>query len=476
MADEWDQFPDASPAGADPWAQFPDASPAPVVRQASPEPARESFGDSLKRGAGVAGRAVLQGVAAVPLLPLDAGIAIGNLINRATGQKELAYASDKFNQALNQAGVPEPQGFIEKAGSVAIGAAVGSRLPAPGIKDPAPKGFTKLSDTAVRDATLKAGQDVGLRVPPSTTNPSGLNRALETIGGKVATAQDASTKNQKVFNELARKALDLKDDTPLTPEMLSGMRAEAGKAYQEVRKIGSIPTDTPFRAALAKLTRTSKNASRSFPGLGKSEIDDVVSSLNQKSFDSGDAIDAISILRDNASKAYSSGDKALGRSYREASGVLEDMIERHLARTGASGSLNALRSARQLIAKTYSVENALNSSTGNIIASKLASQLSKGKPLSGELKLAAQFAQAFPKAAQQIIDSGSVRNTDLIVAGGTAALSQKYQYLLYPFLRQAVRAGMLSKAGQSLATKGTAQIAPRAVMGAIPPAQDLVAQ
>jgi hypothetical protein len=90
--------------------------------------------------------------------------------------------------------------------------------------------------------------------------------------------------------------------------------------------------------------------------------------------------------------------------------------------------------------------------------------------------LAAEFARAFPKAAQQILDSGSVRNTDLIVAGGTAALSQKYQYLLYPFIRQAARIGLLSKVGQKLATQSTKQIPPGVAMGAIPAAQDLVSQ
>lgn len=423
------------------------------------------------RSAALIGRAAVEGVTALPLMAMDAGVGIRNLI---TGSNYDA-PSKLFNDSLNQLGVPQPHGLVERAGSFLVSAATGSRVPAPEAANQAPKNFVPPSDTPVRDAALAAAQNEGYVVPPATTNPSGINRALETVGGKVATAQDASIKNQSITNRLAKRALGLGDDEPLTREVISQIRGSAGKIYEKIRNIGPVQADQEFTQDLAGIVQGSRNTARSFPGLGSSEIDNVVESLNQPQFEAGDAVDAMRILRNSADKAFRSGDKALGKSYRSASDALEGVLERTLEKSGDKSSINAFKAARQLIAKTYTVDKALNESTGNVIAAKLAGDLAKGKPLTGELKLAAEFARAFPKAAQQILDSGSVRNTDLIVAGGTAALSQNYKYLLYPFLRQAVRVGLLSKPGQKLAVEGALRTPPGVVMGAIPGAHDLVA-
>ena len=83
-----------------------------------------------------------------------------------------------------------------------------------------------------------------------------------------------------------------------------------------------------------------------------------------------------------------------------------------------------MRESRQLIAKTYSVENALNPASGTVDAKMLAGQLAKGKPLSGELKEAASFAAQFPKAAQPIEAMGSLPQLsplDYLAGGGLAA-------------------------------------------------------
>jgi hypothetical protein len=261
---------------------------------------------------------------------------------------------------------------------LAISMATGAKIPAPQASSQAPKGFIKPSQTPVRDATLKASQQAGYRIPPATTNPSALNRTLETVGGKIATAQDASIKNQSITNNLARKALGLGDDEPLTRETLSALRAGAGKAYEKIRGIGTVENDAQFTKDLQNIVQGSRNAAKSFPGLGKSEIDDVVESLNQPQFDAGDAVDAMRIMRHSADKAYRAGDKALGKSYKAASDALEGALERALKKTGDAGNLAAFRDARQLIAKTYTVDKALNESTGNVIAAKLAGDLAKG--------------------------------------------------------------------------------------------------
>jgi hypothetical protein len=116
--------------------------------------------------------------------------------------------------------------------------------------------------------------------------------------------------------------------------------------------------------------------------------------------------------------------------------------------------LQSFREARQLIAKTYDVEKAFNETTGQIAASKLAAGLAKGKPLTGDLKTIAEFGAAFPKASKQIVDSGSVRNTDLIVGGVTGALSKHPAYLGYPVARMAARSALLSAPVQNSLMSG----------------------
>lgn len=265
------------------------------------------------------------------------------------------------------------------------------------------KGVAAETQNAARDGALVAGREAGYVVPPSQANPSMTNRVLEGMAGKIRTGQDASVKNQKVTNELARKALGIADDVPITKEVLTTIRNDAGKAYEALRGAGQIIPDAQFGADLAKITAKFQGAAKDFPELAKNEVADIVASVNKPQFSTDSAVDALSILRERASAAYAKGDKSLGGAYKETSKALEDAIERGL---NGNPLLEPFREARTLIAKTYTVEKALNQS-GNVNAQVLAKELAKNKPMTGELKTAAKFASNFPKAAQNIDAVGS---------------------------------------------------------------------
>lgn len=258
---------------------------------------------------------------------------------------------------------------------------------------------------AAKDFILKQARSAGYVVPPTQANPTIMNRIVEGLAGKISTGQGASIKNQQVTNRAAARALGLDESQPITKEALSGLRAEAGKAYEQIKAVGTLKADAQYKNALNSITKKYQGAAKDFPELAKTDIDDIVSAVNKKQFDSDSAVDAIAILRERATAAYGKGDKSVGKAYREASEALESLIERNLQESGNRGLLKSFRNARELIAKSYSVESALNSSTGNVAARKLATQLSKGKPLSGDLKKVAQFAQAFPKAADEVTSS-----------------------------------------------------------------------
>lgn len=306
-----------------------------------------------------------------------------------------------------------------------------------------------------RLAAAKAAQEAGYVIPPSDIRQQGmLTEAMGGLSGKIKTAQEASARNQSVTNDLAKKALGLPKDQPLTREALLEVRKAAKNAYEVVRGAGVVIADKEYNAAISKIAAESQGAARSFPGLKKDEISTLVESLKQPAFDSGDAIDAIHVLRDQADSFYAKGEKGAGKAYKSASKALEDALERHLTKAGDPEALNAFKEARQAIAKTYTVEKALNSQTGDVSAQVLARDLVKGKPLSGGLLTAAKTGEAFPKATQALKESPkSVSPLDWAVGamGGTATGNPLMLATLAA--RPAVRAGLLSRPVQSWATR-----------------------
>ena len=234
-------------------------------------------------------------------------------------------------------------------------------------------------------------------------NPRATNELLGGLSGKIKTAQVASAKNQAVTNNLVRKELGIAADSPLTTDALAAIRQEAATAgYAPVRAAGEITATPSYTAALDDIVKQYQGAARSFPGAVKNEVEDMVKNLRQTKFDSGDAVDMVRVLREQADSAYRSGNKALGKASKEAAGAIEDQLEQHLKSIGQPEALGAFREARQTIAKTYSAEKALNSQTGDIAADVLAKQLAKGRPLSGGLETVAKVSQAFPKATQSL--------------------------------------------------------------------------
>lgn len=428
-----------------------------AIREAQSTPG-PSWGSAL---ASAAIRPIVKGVSALPLMAMDAGVGARNLL---TGEN-YELPSSMFNKALDENTVV-PKDLIGKGAEFISSALVGSLLPAPRAAKQAPAGFVKPSEDLVRQMTLKNSQQAGYVVPPATTNPTIVNKALESLGGKVGTAQDAAVKNQSVTASLAKRALGISDEAPITGEALQALRTQASAPNQAIRQTGTITTDADFATDIAGVLSKYKSAGGVSKELAKTEVSDLANSF-EKSFPASDAVDAIQVMRDRATAAYAKGDAQVGQAYRSLSKALEDQVERHLGALGKDGEglLKAFREGRQLIAITFSVEKAFNPATGTVSASKLAAQLSKGKPLSGELKTIAQFGQSFPKAAREVLDSGSVRNTDVIMGAGTAALSKEPTWLLYPFLRQAVRAGLLSNTGQRLATPGAFGVPSGLVMG-----------
>jgi hypothetical protein len=289
--------------------------------------------------------------------------------------------------------------------NVAVGTTLGGVIPGIGQLPSMLRG--KAPSPQLVDSITKA-RELGYVIPPTQANPSVLNRLMEGVAGKISTAQNASAKNQEITNKLAAKSLGLAEDTVITPQILSDLRTTAGDAYKNLGFAGQVITDKSYVNALDDIAKPFIVAAKGFPDAPPSPVLNLVQSLKSPSFDATAGIEKVKQLRTAADDAFRSGNTDIGRASKKAAEAIENALENHLSKTGQGDLLTKFKEARQLIAKTYTIEKAANTTTGTIDAKKLATQLQRGKPLSEELKDIAQFSQAFPKASQATEAMGSL--------------------------------------------------------------------
>ena len=378
----------------------------------------------------------------------------------------------------------------ERAANAGLGAVVGAGAKVGGDKlanyltgQAAQKVTAQTAQNAVRDSTIAQARAAGYTIPPSSANPSLANRALEGFAGKISTAQSAAIKNQAVTDKLARQALGLADDVPLTQETLQGVRAAAGQMYKPVEALGRISADDAYRKALKGVESRFSPAMADFPELANKEVAALVKALDKPDFDSAGAVKILQSLResatDNLAPMAKGSDKAIGRAQKDLAGAVESMIERHAKSVGADDAVQALREARVLIAKSYTVEKALREGAGSVSASKMANQLRAGKPLTDELRTIAKTGQVFPRATQDITSSmpgispldfgamgtiSAVTGNPLLMAGVVGRPAVRSAILSGPYQRAMVNApsygpGLLGSAAPSLLRNRAAQLA-----------------
>jgi hypothetical protein len=237
------------------------------------------------------------------------------------------------------------------------------------------------SKNATRDATINAAREAGYIIPPASTNPTFMNRALESVAGKSATAQDASFRNQEITNQLAKRALGLPDDVSLSDDVLSGLRKEAGKAYSDVASLDNV---APTALEELKNARFQSNA----------YMKHYKQSSDPKSL-------------------------AQAKQFKEQADLIESTLEDAAKFYEKPDLVDALKKARTRIAKSYTVERALNDATGNVNAKAIGRAFDNDAPLTGELDTIGRFASGFGKYAQPVEQIGSPGVSKLKFALGT---------------------------------------------------------
>ena len=266
----------------------------------------------------------------------------------------------------------------------------------------------------------------GATLPPTQVNPSMLNRIIEGISGKQQTSQIASVKNQQLVNEQARKALNLAPDVEITPQVLQQFRAEKGLAYDALRANPTYYADKQFFADLGKETARLQN----MKALDVSAELKLLNNLKQINFNGDELVESIKRLRDsaqtNSSPLANARDKDLGRAQKFAAQQLEALAERNLTNFNQPDVMKNFKQARQDIAKSYTIEKALNATTGNVSGADLGTLARKGKIVPAELQTLANAAGAYPSAFQNVARIGSVPGfspLDIGTAGIASAAS-----------------------------------------------------
>ena len=369
------------------------------------------FGVGQVAGSLVPATTIMKGTSAIPSFAnnmLAQNVATGTIMGLLTPENTGKTGIDFYKEQAKEGGIGAALGLIPTAGEE-----LGK--------------FLRKPQTAEMANAINQARASGYVIPPTQANPTMFNKAIEGISGKAATSQNASARNQLITNKLATQALGLSDDAVLTSKTLEDIRKTAGKAYENLDLQGTIKTSPKFIQALDNIKpyKDAMQAAKDFPEDLANPIIKVVDSLKRPNFDVSSAVSKISVLRNEADMAYKAGNTDLGKANKEASKILENTIESYLANSKQTDLLDKFKEARQLIAKTYSVQKAVNPVTGTVDAKKLASQLKAGKPLSGELKEIAEFSSRFPKATQTTEAMGSLPQISPFdyVAGGIGSLA-----------------------------------------------------
>jgi hypothetical protein len=464
MSGPWDDYEKDGP-----WSDYRTTPLASVVPQAAPAPTsiseigrqRES---ERTRLAGLTARGFLEGASGLTALPLDAAVAAYNL---ATGQN-IRQPSRAISESLTSIGLPEPQGAAETGLTITSGALGGvparlSNLLSPRLQN-LPSG--RVGQMTMEDLLVDEARARGLKIPPATVRTTVGPQIAESFGGKVATQQTASVQNQKIINRMAAEEIGLDPTKPISPSAVQEVRRQAGNIYQKIKDNFRFTADDEYINDLANLDESSRVIQTDFPNLpmgDMKEIRETAAAIAEPNFSAKGAIELIKRLRFQASSNLSfavddPAKKALGNAQIDAAEALEALMARNLRRLGRPELADEFDESRRTIAKTYSIEQAMSPATGNVNARKLAQELQRRKPLSGNLSLIARFAQAFPAASEDLRRSQAAALEGYAALGsivGGAGFSSPSLALLgasIPLARYGVRQTLMSEPVQRTLT------------------------
>jgi hypothetical protein len=368
-------------------------------------------------------RAADKALGVIPAVLNKAGEATTDVATKLGASPEVAAGLGAGVNVAGNAGLMALGARGVRGATAAGDAAEGAASTAPGSAGATPPA----TPAALLQQSLDNGRSVGYRVSPNyDPNATFTDRLGQGIAGQANVENAYRAGNQGTTNALGARALSSPDlgistspQTLVTQSLLQQVRQSAiDKGYAPIADLpGKIPADAQFLRA----NQAIKNA-HADEFSGNPDVAATADLLNRASFDPAKVTDMISTLRSRANDAFNQGRGDAGTAFKKQAGELEALVDRQIADTdGISPDLLPnYRAARQLIAKTYTIGDNLNPSTGNIDATGIGQVLKGGTKLDGDLKTIADFANAAPRITSAP-NGAALPTSPLNTAAGMAA-------------------------------------------------------
>lgn len=362
-------------------------------------------------------------IAPTLLIPGSTSIAGAGLIGGGAGalqpvQGEQSAANIAAGKLMNT-GV----GTLGGMGSQALGNKLGQYLQDK-VANQATEAAVKQAKNASIDATTQESLDAGYNIPRSQYNPSFVTDRLESVAGKAATNQQAGITNQEVTNSLAKQALGLPDDMALSKTALEQVRNTASAPYQEIAKL------SPQAATDLEALKQARNDAQGW-----------FNAYN---------------------RSASPNDLKTAKQFQATAEQLEQSLQTAAQQAGRPDLIPQLQAARVQIAKSYTVQRALNDANGDVSAPVLGRLFQKEKPLTDGLDTIGKFNTAYPQISRPgaNIPAPGVSKAEALTAammamGGLATGHPAAAFAgLLPLASHPARSLALSKALQQMPTYG----------------------
>jgi len=386
-----------------------------------------------------AGEAALSTLTGIPASVAGAYRALPTLITQ--GQKPAEQQFEKTAGSLTYE--PRTELGQEYAGNVGevlqqSGVQGLMGMPVQGARVPKLKTDFSKAQNVTRDAILQNARKEGFTVLPSQIGAGIVPRSLEIMSGKFKAEELQGYKNTQAATNSARKYLGLTEDTPLNDITFDKLKETYAAPYETLSALPKTEIST----------QTVKSAKTG--GVSTTPIYKTGEVLNEQ----------LKIARDDARILQRALDNELNppknpnQIRKELQAAKNDVkkLEREFEilalKNNRKDLIPELNEARKNIAKVYTIENATNTELGLVDSKKIGKQLSKGVPLTNEMKTVAEFANAFPKASKFVSEKPNLATIyDLAFASG-GALASPYLAAL-PLARVAGRYGVLSQPFQN---------------------------
>lgn len=413
-------------------------------------PPEESFARYTYQPRTESGRAQLGVLGAVisPLTESGTDIALAPLL---AGESRAISTSAKIPRNASRPGPgrdPIPAQSVELDNAVATG----QKVSAPVVQAERAAGLASVS----QKNPVQAAREAGFALKPSEAGAK-AGAVVEGLTGSAKLETALAAKNQRNSNRLIREEFELPDG-PITSAAIANLKKPHNAVYQEVSKLGDVPTSDAFRAEIASVGRT---PGKSFQkDINKSVEELKAAYMDESRFSAADAVLKVRELRYKANKNIGNRDPAaqeLGYAQRAIADAIDNQLERHATELGKGDLVSKFRQSRQELARLHSLEAAAKS--GEVSAPVLAKMLDRGVPLSGSLRTIAETAKHFPnvmREGRKLKGNTPVNMAETFVGlGGAAAFHPGF--IAAAFARPAARAVLASERYQNSLAKRSAR-------------------